>query len=362
MDFVNKFIGGGPPADHQTAVKALTYLHPGAHPAFTYHEIASPVKPNQLLVKVTHASVNPVDIKTMNTSLTWSAPGEKGIGRDFSGVIDEVGSDLKEGWKVGDRVCGMKSMLVGKGTLATHIVVTPGTDAVAVVPDSLTNEEAAAFPLVFGTAFQALSRAKLDSESWVCVLGGTTATGMYVIQLAKRYYNVERVIATSSSADLAKSLGADEVINYKEQGILEGLRNSSQPTPKKFRLIVDCVGGTDVLNHHSEFLEPKSAGSAYVTLVGDSKNDFHSLGGPLAYSYNPAMVGRKLFGGFSGINYHVESIAPGNWINNAVQLFKTGSIRVVIDSTVDWRKFEDAFKKVQEGRAHGKVVLIIENF
>ncbi|KAA8915325.1 hypothetical protein TRICI_002528 [Trichomonascus ciferrii] len=356
MEFVNRFIGGGPPADHQTAVKALTYLYPGARPAFTYHEIASPVGTNQLLVKVTHASVNPVDIKTMHTSLTWSAPGEKGLGRDFCGVVAEVGAGLRDAWRVGDRVCGMKRVLVGRGTFATHVTVAAGgADAVAVAPDSLTNAEAAAFPLVLGTALNALSRATLGPGAWVCVLGGTTATGMYAVQLAKHHYNVEGVVVTSSSADLARSLGADEVVNYKEEDVLTGLRRCG----RKFRLIVDCVGGTDVLKHHAELLEPRSSGSAYVTLVGDSHNDFHGLGGPLAYSYSPAMVGRKLFG---GINYHVESIAPGDWINTAVQLLQAGTVRVVVDSTVDWRRFEDALKKVQEGRAHGKVVLAIEDF
>lgn len=364
MNFINSLVGNGPPPDHEIAVKALTYLYPGANPSFTYHNISSPVKPNQLLVRVTHASLNPVDVKTMKTNLTWAVPGEKGIGRDFSGVIDEVGSGLSGSWKVGDRVCGLKQQLVGKGTLASHVIITPGTDAVIVTPDSLTDEEAAAFPLVFGTAFQALSRAKLDKSSWVCVLGGTTATGMYVIQLAKKFFNVERVVVTSGSEDLARSLGADEIVNYKaiSTSISDALLQTGQPNPKKFQIIVDCVGGVEVLNRHKELLEPKSNGSAYVTLVGDSESDFHGLGGPVAYTYNPAMVGRKLFSGVSGINYHVEVVFPGDWINNAAELFKRGVIKVVIDQTMDWRQYEEAMDKVTNSNLKGKVVLKIEDF
>lgn len=360
MNFINKLTGRC--SDHETSVKALTYKYPGK-PSFTYHTISSPIKSNQLLVKISHASLNPVDVKTMKTPLTWAAPGEKGIGHDFAGVIEEIGSGLSESgkWKVGDRVCGLKGTLVGKGTLATHVIITPGTDSVIVTPDSLTDEEAAAFPLVYGTAFQSLSRPEFDSDSSVCILGGTTATGMYAIQLAKQYFNVAKVVVTSGREDLARSLGADEVVNYKtiSTSIPEALIAYTSERKQKFKLIIDCVGGTDVLNRHPEILEHRSKGSAYITLVGDSESDFHGLGGPVSYTYNPAMIKRKLFG---DINYYCDFLYPGDWINSATELFNEKKVRVIMDQVMDWRDYQKAMEKVSTGDVKGKLVLKVEDF
>ncbi|CAN6601804.1 protein Ast1p [Trichomonascus vanleenenianus] len=379
MDYLAKLLP--PLPDHETPVKALTFLHPGAKPAFTYSKIGSPIKQNEVLVKVTYAALNPCDNKIAGTPAFWAYPGEKGLGRDFCGVIDEVGKAVTD-FKVGDRVCGMVFRPGGKGTIASHIVVNVKSDAIVKAPANLSDEEAAAFPLAYGTAWQALHRAKLDEHSWVCILGGSSSTGMFAIQLAKSLFGVARVIATcsASSAELVQSLGADEIINYKAEDVVETLleivgetkpketstrfAGHERTTHEKFNLIMDCVGGSEVVSRWRSLLKPKSAGSAYVTLVGDPQADENSLGGAMAYTYSPSMVGRSLFGGFMGLNYYVEAVRAdgGEWIAKAPEIFEANKAKVIIDKVYPWAEWEEAMQKQAAKKAHGKLVLKVEEF
>lgn len=364
--------------DHKVPVKSLTFVSKDTPPTFTYSNINSPIPNNNVLIKVSAAAINPVDLQLLNSPLSIAAPGVKGIGRDFSGVIEEVGTNQTKNWAVGDRVCGMYLHIAGQGTIASHVCLNPNTDRIIKIPPNLTTQEAASFPLSFGTAYRSLGYAKLDSNSWVCVLGGSTAAGQYAIQLARNHYNVAHIVTSCSAKNetFVKELGADVVIDYKmERSVGEALveltnnahvdytttdngQNRSHP---KFRLIIDCVGGTDVLFKATQLLEPKSTGSAYVTLVGDAKTDSQKLGGPGAYLYNPAMIGRKFMSatGISGVNYIVESVAPGDWLEKAYDMFLERTVRVTMDSIYDWSEWPDAFDKLESRKVRGKVVLEI---
>ncbi|ODQ66763.1 GroES-like protein [Nadsonia fulvescens var. elongata DSM 6958] len=358
------------------ANKALTYLTPGAEPSFTYSKLETPLKPNELLVHVQAASINPLDSHLIESALSWTVPGEKGIGRDFAGTIKEVGSNLTQKWSVGESVCGLFLRVLKNGpmtgTLSTYIVVDVNVDAVTRIPEKITIEEAAAWPLTFGTAFRSLSYAKLDCNSHVCILGGSTAVGLFAIQLAKNYFKVAKIVVTCSSGfseELCKSLGADVTVDYRAMhNVADALLlvvNDTMPG-KKFNVIVDCVGGKDILNHWKALLEPSTMGSAYVTLVGDSPTDKDtshiSVGGPTAYLTNPIMIGRKLTGAFTKLNYIVESVAPGEWINIGRDLISRGQIMIIVDSVYPWTQYHAAFEKLNNRKAHGKIVLRVEDF
>jgi NADPH:quinone reductase-like Zn-dependent oxidoreductase len=69
---------------------------------------------------------------------------EKCLGRDFAGVIEEVGTNLQEKWSTGDKVCGMTIRVGGQGTISSRILVDPSSDVVMTVPESLSDEQEAA--------------------------------------------------------------------------------------------------------------------------------------------------------------------------------------------------------------------------
>lgn len=357
---------------HKVPVKALTYVSKDTPPIFTYTNIPSPIPANDVLIRVEVAALNPIDLQLINSPLSVAAPGIKGIGRDFSGVIEEVGTNQQNKWAVGDRVCGMFVHITGKGTVSTHVCINPQHERIIKVPPNLTMEEAASFPLSFGTAFRCLKYAKLDSNSWVCILGGNTAAGQYAIQLARNYFNVAHIVVSSSAKNefFVRELGADTVVDYKmERSVGEALLeilsnygvNGTGETQQKFRLIIDCVGGTDVLFRANKLLDPKSSGSAYVTLVGDEKTSPQQLGGPGAYLSHPAMLGRKLMSatGMSGFNYIVESVAPGDWLDIAYDCFLERTVRPTIDSIYDWDEWREALYKLESRKVRGKVLLRI---
>lgn len=370
---------------YHESIKALTYVGKGAPPNFTFKSINSPIPKNKILIRINAAALNPIDLQLMNAPLTITSPGQKGIGRDFSGVVEEVGTNQKTKWKIGDRVCGMFIHINGQGTVADHVCINPDIDHIIKAPPNLSAEEAAAFPLSFGAAYRAMSHAKYDANSWVCILGGNTAAGQYAIQLARNYFSVDKIVVTASSRSDAfvRELGADMVIDYKsatnigdslmyvlgkkqvESQDFTATNNTRHVTEeiggKKFRLILDCVGGTDVLYKAYDLLEPTSAGSAYVTLVGDNKMTPEQVYGADGYLYNPSSFGRKLMSatGISGINYIFENIAPGDWLDKAYDLFLEGTVKVTIDSVYEWSDWKKAIEKLQSGKVRGKVVLHI---
>lgn len=90
--------------------KALTYAAPSTPPHLT-HQPLTPPGPNELLIKIKAAAINPVDIQLWGNPVIGLLAGkrEKGIGRDYSGIIVAVGKELNRKWVVGDEVFGLFS-------------------------------------------------------------------------------------------------------------------------------------------------------------------------------------------------------------------------------------------------------------
>lgn len=377
MNFLSKVLFIPETPQKRVPVKALTFVNKDTPPSFTYSNINSPIPASQILIRIYAAALNPLDLQLMNSFL----PGQKTVGHDFSGVIEEVGANHVSKWQVGDRVCGMMSNLIGQGTVSTYITINPNSTNIIKIPPNLSNEEAAAFPLSFGTAYTCLKHAKLSPDSWVLILGGNTASGQYAIQIAKNYYNVEKVIVTASShsVEFLQSLGADIVVNYQAHDDLgEALKSvirEEHPSSisgdftydsaatHKFQIIFDCVGGTEVLNKATDLLNPKSSGSAYVTIVGDTHTTPSQLGGSGSYFYNPAMIGRKFLSatGINGLNYIVETIVPGDWLDIAYDMILERTVKVTMDSIYEFDEYKKALEKLKSRKVRGKVVLHISN-
>lgn len=141
------------------------------------------------------------------------------LGLECAGVVSEVGADLR-GWSVGDRVMA----LLPGGGYAEEVVVHAGS--AMHVPDGISDEEAAAIPEVFITAFLTLFRlARLREGETVLLHGGGSGIGTAGTTLAK--LAGARVIVTAGSAEkcaLCLQHGADVAINYREEDFVERAR------------------------------------------------------------------------------------------------------------------------------------------
>jgi NADPH:quinone reductase-like Zn-dependent oxidoreductase len=235
---------------------SLTYTQPSTTPHLTHTPLPTP-GPNDILVKIHAAAINPVDIQLWgNPVIGWLAgKKEKGLGRDYSGSIVALGSEVSQAgkWSVGDEVYGLCNRATAEGTFTQYLNVVPG-EPIAKKPAKLTHQEAAAIPLVVLTAFACLDWLPGETQSpnvkrRVVVSGASGGVGIWCVQLAKKLYDCYVIgVCSGRNAEFVKELGTDEVIDYGPQDVARTLLEG-RPGGKKYDLFIDCVGGTDMFNH-----------------------------------------------------------------------------------------------------------------
>lgn len=172
-----------------------------------------------------------------------------------------------------------------------------------------------------------------------------------------------------------KDLGADEVIDYTSQDIVSTLESQLSANGQS-DLIVDCVGGIDLLGcyvsrkpifgcntnrQQDRVLHNKGA---YVTIVGD-KTDVKTLGGPVTYLTTPAQVLRYIKGWIWGPRYAcVSLVTKSEYLESLARLAERGEVRAEVQEVIEgafderqgWRK---ATKAMEDKRTRGKIVLAI---
>jgi NADPH:quinone reductase len=190
-----------------------------------YGELATPQpKGSEVLVKVSAVAVNPIDTYIRNGANYWELPKPFIIGCDLAGTVTAVGGDAKR-YKVGDRVWGSNQGLLGRqGTFAEYCAV--DEKWLYPTPGAVRDEDAAACALVGITAYLGLvQNARLRSGETLFVNGGAGGVGSMVLQMAKAMG--ARVLATAGSDDKlaeCRELGADRVVNYKQEDIAAAVR------------------------------------------------------------------------------------------------------------------------------------------
>ncbi|RDW76008.1 hypothetical protein BP5796_06829 [Coleophoma crateriformis] len=339
----------------------LSYREPGSDLDLVEQEI-QPLAETEILIKIHAASINPVDIQLWRSQVVGlvKVPGGKGMGRDFSGTVVEVGSKVR-GWAEGDDIFGLYFQALGNGTFSQYLSLNPNSETVAKKPSCLTHEAAASIPLVALTAFACLDWLPQASTSQrrVIVRGASGGTGSWLVQLAKIVYDCHvTAICSQRNSKYVKNIGADEVIDYNAVSVLDTLQQSRKETGE-FDLLVDCVGGTELLGSYHELLHTNGA---YVTIVGD-KTSVNTLGGPITYLTCPAMVLRYIKGYIWGPRYACVSLyKKASYLQQIVGLAERGELKIEIQDVIKdtfeggWRK---AVEYMESTRVRGKVVLTI---
>ncbi|USP73362.1 hypothetical protein yc1106_00636 [Curvularia clavata] len=363
------------PASLPESNTSLTFTQPSSPPHLTHTPIPTP-SPKDILVKIHAAAINPVDIQIWgNPVVGWLAGSkEKGIGRDYSGIVVAVGEEVRKqgGWEVGDEVFGLcnRPQKTAEGTFTQYLCICPHTDPIAKKPRSLSHPEAAAIPLVALTAFACLdwlpepSKSPNQDRPHVIVSGASGGVGIWCVQLAKKLYGCHvTAICSSRNADFVRDLGADEVIDYATQDVPQSLL-SKRPQGNKFDLYVDCVGGTEMFEYWTQLLHRNAA---YVTIVGD-KTERTAMGGPLTYFTYPKQVMRHVWGWLFGPRYaNVMLYQKNGYLEQVAELAEQREVSVVVQDVVkgilDEKLYQGAWEKVKRemvgGRVRGKVVVEI---
>lgn len=182
------------------------------------------IKSDEILVRVHAVGLNPVDTMipkgAFKPILRFQLPAT--LGSDLAGVVAEVGSRVTR-FKVGDAVFASIFDL-GTGSLAEFAVVPER--AAALKPVNLDFVQAASIPMVGLTAWQALKeRARVKPGQKVFIPAGSGGIGTFAIQLAKHLGAKVGTTTSTGNVELVRSLGADEIIDYKKQEFEAVLRD-----------------------------------------------------------------------------------------------------------------------------------------
>jgi NADPH:quinone reductase-like Zn-dependent oxidoreductase len=195
-------------------------------------EIPQP-KDDEVLIRVHAASVNPVDYKIRSGTYPPVKRQQlpKVLGRDISGTIERCGRAVRD-FNEGDAVYAMLD--VGSGGYAEYVAIK--ADLCSPKPERLDYSQAAAIPLAGLTAWQGLfDEGNLHAGQRVLIHGGAGGVGHLAIQFAKARSAVVCTTVSSQDVDFARSLGADEIVDYKSERFEEKLHDVD--------LVFDLVAG-----------------------------------------------------------------------------------------------------------------------
>ncbi|KAF9895251.1 hypothetical protein FE257_000153 [Aspergillus nanangensis] len=203
------------------------------------------LRDDYILVKTVSVALNPTDWK----HIKHLAPPGSLIGCDYSGIVEAVGKDVQKPFKKGDRVCGFahggNAVQHEDGAFAEYIVAKG--DVQMSIPDNLSFQEAATLGVGISTVGQGLYQSLglalpttpvTPQQQAILIYGGSTATGTLAIQFAKRSGYTVLTTCSPHNFALVKSLGADQVFDYKAPGAAAEVR---KVTNDKLTLAFDCI-------------------------------------------------------------------------------------------------------------------------
>ena len=306
--------------------------------------------PNDLLVAVRAASLNPVDWKIRDGQLKAALrfPFPHILGRDLAGEVVEVGAQVTT-FKLGDQVYACVDH-DGEGTLA-EFAVTNESNA-ARMPSNLTYEQAAALPVVGLTSWQALVELmKLQAGQKIRVHAGAGGVGTFAVQLAKHRGAYVAATASPKNHELLRELGVDQCIDYHNEDFLE--------VCKGYDAIFDTLGGKTLRKSIDTVRE-----GGWVVNITDlpDPQTAREMGLPWFVRLGLRFATRKVTSQARarGVNYRMLLMhSDGVTLREIAGLVAQDAIRPVIDSQYQMSAFKEAFEKLETGHARGKVVLKI---
>lgn len=306
---------------------------------------------NDVLVKVSAASVNPLDKMVRNGEFKQLIKYKRPfvLGHDLAGVVTKVGSAVR-GVQVGDEVYSRPRDL-RIGAFAEYIAI--HEDDVALKPSSLSLREAAAVPLVALAAWQSLvDVAQVKPGQKVLVHAGAGGLGSTVVQLAKHLGAHVATTAHTTDLDKVRALGADEVIDFTQTDFATVLSG--------YDVVLDSLGGAN-LEKSLTVLKP---GGLAISVVGPPDSAFaQQVGQPMlgpvmgALSRKVRRRAKKL-----GVRYTFFFMrASGAQLRELAALYDAGHLRPVLDAqTFTLGQTLEALAYVEQGKARGKVVITID--
>lgn len=297
-------------------MKAIISTKYGSPDFLELQEVEKPTpQENDVLVKVHATTVTRGDVMLQNLPpaaylpmrLFFGVKRHRILGHEFAGEVEAVGSAVTK-FKVGDAVFGTPTG-ARSGSHADYIAV-PQDGILAKIPQGI-GFDAAAIPVGGLTALQILRKGQIEQAQNVLIYGASGSVGSFAVQIAKHFGARVTGVCSTNNVEMVKSLGADAIIDYKQQDITA--------TDQRFDLIFDAVGKLDAKTGKS--------------LLAD---------------------GGKLVSISTSTQERVEDL---DFLHD---LLEAGTIRAVIDRCYTLDEMADAYRYVATGRKKGNAIITIK--
>jgi len=284
----------------------------------------------EVLVRVTASGINPVDWKTRHYGGNPKAVGEPPLilGWDIAGVVEEPG-DRETRFAVGDRVFGMPWFPRLARAYAEY--ATSPARQLARTPDGLTDEQAAGLPLAGLTAWPALvDLAGVGEGDRVLIHAAGGGVGHLAVQIAKARGAYVIGTARAANHDFLRELGVDEPVDYTT--------TPWEQTLSDVDVVLDLIGSED---YGLRSLQTLREGGLLIAVPGGVREAV-------------AAAAEEQSKRTSGIQVEPDYCA----LESLAALVDEGKLNVTVEETFPLAQAAEAHRRLEEGRARGKIVLI----
>ena len=310
--------------------------------SLSINEIEKPsIQSNDILVEVKAASLNPIDYKMAQGHLKEMVPLDLPvtIGFDVSGVVAEKGNEVTN-FEVGDEIYA-RVPHEQMGTVAEFVTI--NSDKVAKKPENISFEEASGLPLTGLTAIQALEKAGIKEDDRILIHAGSGGVGSFAIQYAKAKGAIVYTTTSTKNVDWVKALGADRVIDYKEEDYKEVANNLD--------IVFDTLGD----DYTFDAFEIIKEGGVVTSIAGPPSEESAKIMGINDYELPEQLS--KLVKDKSAVYKHTWMQPNAAQLNEIKTMVEEGEIKPIVDLIYSFEDGVDAYEYLSTGRAQGKVII-----
>ena len=323
-------------------MKAAVYTRYGPPDVVQITDVEKPVPTdNEVLIRVRATSVNPLDWHYMRGTPYFlrlmsglRKPKVTRLGVDVAGQIEAVGRSVTQ-FKPGDEVFGSC-----RGAFAEYVCTSES--ALAMKPDNVTFEQAAAVCVAALTALQGLrDKGHIQPGQKVLINGAAGGVGTFAVQIAKWFGGNVTGVCSTRNGDMVRSIGADRVIDYTQEDFTKG--------GHRYDLILDCVGNHS-LSACRRVLNPEGI---YIAVGGPSGR---WMIGPLASAIAALVLSRF-------VRQKLVMVLMRRSKEDLTimhELLKAGKVTPIIDKRYRLSEVPEAIRYLEEGHARGKVAITLE--
>jgi NADPH:quinone reductase-like Zn-dependent oxidoreductase len=323
----------------EAPMKAIVYSGSSSPEPLAYQEIEKPIPgDDEVLIQVHAAALNPADWRVAFASPLIRRAVTKATkakvprpGHDMAGIIEAVGKNVTR-FKLGDAVFG-----TAHGAFAEYACAPEAR--VALKPEIVTFEEAAAVPVAGITALQGLrDHGKLQPGQKVLINGAAGGIGTYAVQIAKAMGAGVTAVCSTRNVEMVRSLGADRVVDYTREDFTKGT--------ERYDLILDNVANRS----HSDCRRVLKRGGMLVT-AGAPKN-----GAAVVVRLLKSLLRSRVLR--QNVTFFMARINTAD-LTVIADMLRDGKVRSVIDRRFRLSQVTEGLRYVQEGHARAKVVIEI---